>query len=106
MKKDSKKCLKIAKKFKSGKSISFEDVYTLAYTDISDLENEDWIDVKDVLMSILSTYGEYWSEYDEEFPNNTYRFGYVLENHLFIAGYTGLAGRYWTEETGCLCEDY
>lgn len=104
MNKKVKKCLEIVKRFKAGENVSFDDVCTLAYTDISELETEEWLSVEDVLMSILCTYGKDWSEYDDRFPNNTYRFGHVLEDHLFITGYTGVAGRYWMESTGALCE--
>lgn len=44
-----KKCLEIVKRFQNGESVSFEDVYTLAYTDISELEDKDWLAVEDVL---------------------------------------------------------
>ena len=105
MKKELRKCLEICKSWKSGKDISFEDICTLAYTDLRDLGNKDWHDVSNVLHKALQTYGDVWSEYDKYFPRNTYRFGYVLENHVFVTGYTGVAGRYWMDDTGMLCDD-
>lgn len=104
MKKESEKVLEIIEKFNNGENITFEEVKTLAYTDISELDTEEWSSVDDTLSYILEEYGEEWSEYDENFPNNTYRYGYVLEGHTFVTGYTGVAGCYWYEETGMLCE--
>lgn len=104
MKKELEKVLEIVEKFNNGERISFEEVKTLAYTDISELDTEEWNSVDDTLSYILKEYGEEWSEYDENFPNNTYRYGYVLEGHIFITSYTGIADRYWIEETGMLCE--
>lgn len=104
MKKELEKVLEIVEKFNNGERISFEEVKTLAYTDISELDTEEWNSVDDTLSYILKEYGEEWSEYDDNFPNNTYRYGYVLEGHTFITSYTGIADRYWIEETGMLCE--
>lgn len=104
MKKELEKVLEIVEKFNNGERISFGEVKTLAYTDISELDTEEWNSVDDTLSYILKEYGEEWSEYDENFPNNTYRYGYVLEGHIFITSYTGIADRYWIEETGMLCE--
>lgn len=102
-KSELKKVLNIVKKFKSGKDLTFEEIETLAYTDIRMLDTEEWSSVDDTLSYILEEYGEKWSEYDENFPNNTYRYGYILEGHIFVTGYTGVAGCYWYEETGMLC---
>lgn len=104
MKKELEKVLEIVEKFNNGESITFEEIKTLAYTDISELDAEEWNSVDDTLSYVLKEYGEEWSEYDENFPNNTYRYGYVLEGHIFITSYTGIADRYWIEETGMLCE--
>lgn len=105
MKKELKRCLGIAKSWKRGEGLSFEEIYTLAYTDIRKLKGKDWLAINNTLMSALHTYGKEWDEYDEEFPNNPYRFGYVLEGHVFVTGYTGIAGHYWTDDTGMLCDD-
>lgn len=104
MKKELEKVLEIVEKFNNGESITFEEIKTLAYTDISELDTEEWNTVDDTLSYVLKEYGEEWSEYDENYPNNTYRYGYVLEGHTFITSYTGIADRYWIEETGMLCE--
>lgn len=105
MKKELKRCLGIVKSWKRGENISFEEIYTLAYTDIRKLKDKDWLAINDTLLSALHTYGEEWNEYDEDFPNNPYRFGYVLGGHVFVSGYTGIAGPYWIDDTGMLCED-
>lgn len=97
------KCLEIVKRFQKGESISFKDVCTLAYTDIHALDTEEWSAVNDTLTYVLEAYGEEWSEYDDRFPNNTYKYGYTLEDHVFVTGYTGVAGCYWMENTGMLC---
>lgn len=104
MKKESKEVLNIVKKFKCGENLTFEEIKTLAYTDIRMLDTEEWSSVDDTLSYILEEYGEEWSEYDDRFPNNTYRYGYILEGHIFVTGYTGVAGCYWYEETGMLCD--
>ena len=104
MKKELKKVLKIVEKFNKGENLTLEEIKILAYTDIRMLDTEEWSSVDDTLSYILEEYGEEWSEYDENFPNNTYRYGYVLEGHIFITSYTGIADRYWIEETGMLCE--
>lgn len=104
MTKELKKCLEIVKRFQDGESISFGDVCTLAYTDIRMLDTEEWSSVDDTLSYMLEEYGEEWSEYNENFPNNPYRYGYILEEHIFVTGYTGVAGCYWYENTGMLCE--
>lgn len=103
MKKELKKALEIVEKFNNGESLTLEEIKTLAYTDIRMLDTEEWISVDNTLSYILRGYGEEWSEYDESFPNNPYRYGYILEGHIFVTGYTGVAGCYWYEETGMLC---
>lgn len=95
--------LAIVDKFKSGENLTLEEIKTLAYTDIRMLDTDEWSSVDDTLSYILEEYGEEWSEYDARFPNNTYLYGYILEGHTFITGYTGVAGCYWYEETGMLC---
>lgn len=102
-KKELENVMNIVKKFKSGENLTLEEIKTLAYTDIRMLDTEEWSSVDDTLSYILEEYGEEWSEYDENFPNNTYRYGYILEGHIFVTGYTGVAGCYWYEETGMLC---
>ena len=104
MKKELEKVLEIVEKFNNDEGLTFEEVKTLAYTDISELDTDEWSSVDDTLSYILKEYGEEWSEYDDNFPNNTYRYGYILEGHTFVTGYTGVAGCYWYEETGMLCE--
>ena len=102
-KNELKKVLNIVKKFKSGKNLTIEEIKTLAYTDIRMLDTDEWSSVDDTLSYILEEYGDEWSEYDDRFPNNTYRYGYILEGHIFVTGYTGVAGCYWYEDTGMLC---
>ena len=104
MKKELEKVLEIVEKFNNDEELTFEEVKTLAYTDISELDTDEWSSVDDTLSYILKEYGEEWSEYDDNFPNNTYRYGYILEGHIFVTGYTGVAGCYWYENTGMLCE--
>ena len=104
MKKELEKVLEIVEKFNNDEELTFEEVKALAYTDISELDTDEWSSVDDTLSYILKEYGEEWSEYDDNFPNNTYRYGYILEGHTFVTGYTGVAGCYWYEETGMLCE--
>ena len=104
MKKELEKVLEIVKKFNNVESITFEEIKNLAYTDIRMLDTEEWSSVDETLSYILEEYGEEWSEYDYRFPNNPYRYGYILEGHIFVTGYTGVAGCYWYEETGMLCE--
>ena len=104
MKKELEKVLEIVEKFNNDEELTFEEVKTLAYTDISELDTDEWSSVDDTLSYILKEYVEEWSEYDDNFPNNTYRYGYILEGHTFVTGYTGVAGCYWYEETGMLCE--
>ena len=65
MKNELKKVLEIVEKFNNGERISFGEVKTLAYTDISELDTEEWNSVDDTLSYILKEYGEEWSEYDE-----------------------------------------
>ena len=43
MKNELKKVLEIVEKFNNGERISFGEVKTLAYTDISELDTEEWI---------------------------------------------------------------
>lgn len=103
MKKELEKVLEIVEKFNNDEALTFEEVKALAYTDISELDTDEWSSVDDTLSYILKEYGEEWSEYDDNFPNNTYRYGYILEGHTFVTGYTGVSGCYWYEETGMLC---
>ena len=42
MKKELEKVLEIVEKFNNGESITFEEIKTLAYTDISELDTEKW----------------------------------------------------------------
>lgn len=102
-KKELDEVLAIVDKFKSGEKLTLEEIKTLAYTDIHMLDTEEWSSVDDTLSYILEEYGEEWSEYDDRFPNNPYLYGYILEGHTFVTGYTGVAGCYWYEETGMLC---
>ena len=103
-KKELDEVLAIVDKFKSGEILTLEEIKTLAYTDIHMLDTEEWSSVDDTLSYILKEYGEEWSEYDDRFPDNPYLYGYILEGHTFVAGYTGVAGCYWYEETGMLCQ--
>lgn len=102
-KKELAEVLTIVDKFKSGENLTLEEIKTLAYTDIHMLDTKEWSSINNTLSYILEEYGEEWSEYDENFPNNPYRYGYILEGHIFVTGYTGVAGCYWYEETGMLC---
>lgn len=102
-KKELYEVLAIVDKFKSGEKLTLEEIKTLAYTDIHMLDTEEWSSVDDTLSYILEEYGEEWSEYDDRFPNNPYLYGYILEGHTFVTGYTGVAGCYWYAETGMLC---
>lgn len=102
-KKELDEVLAIVDKFKSGENLTLEEIKTLAYTDIHMLDTDEWSSVDDTLSYILEEYGEEWSEYDDRFPNNPYLYGYILEGHTFVTGYTGVAGCYWYEETGMLC---
>jgi len=102
-KKELDEVLAIVDKFKSGESLTLEEIKTLAYTDIHMLDTEEWSSVDDTLSYILEEYGEEWSEYDDRFPNDPYLYGYILEGHTFVTGYTGVAGCYWYEQTGMLC---
>ena len=102
-KKELDEVLAIVDKFKSGEKLTLEEIKTLAYTDVRMLDTEEWSSVDDTLSYILEEHGEEWSEYDDRFPNNPYLYGYILEGHTFVTGYTGVAGCYWYEETGMLC---
>lgn len=102
-KKELDEVLAIVDKFKSGENLTLEEIKTLAYTDIHMLDTEEWSSIDDTLSYILEEYGEEWSEYDDRFPNNPYLYGYILEGHTFVTGYTGVAGCYWYEQTGMLC---
>lgn len=102
-KKESTEVLAIVDKFKSGENLTLEEIKNLAYTDIHMLDTEEWSSINNTLSYILEEYGEEWSEYDDRFPNNPYLYGYILEGHIFVTGYTGVAGCYWYEETGMLC---
>lgn len=102
-KKELNEVLAIVDKFESGEDLTLSEIKTLAYTDIRMLDTEEWSSVDDTLSYILEEYGEEWSEYNNHFPNNPYLYGYILEGHTFVTGYTGVAGCYWYEETGMLC---
>ena len=71
MTKELEKVLEIIEKFNNGESITFEEIKTLAYTDISELDPEEWNSVDDTLSYVLKESGEEWSVYVENYPINT-----------------------------------
>ena len=71
------------------------DIETVCMTDYSNFDEVlielmyEWSDLN------LKGHGVPCSDKDDEFPNNTYHYGYLLDNLEFYISYTGVAGHYW-----------
>ena len=93
-----KKCLEICNKYNTNEDITNEEVKFLAYCDLTEANSETWIYIRDTFYHIMKDHGEEWNDRDANYPDNLYHTGYVLNNEIFITGYTGVAGHYWREE--------
>lgn len=67
--------------------------------DIYDDEEELYDEIVEAL-DVAESCGEYWSDLDPRYPNNTFNWGFKLDGYLFVLDYTGVAGRYWNEGDG------
>lgn len=96
--KEEVRCLEFVNKWVCGDSVSDEDIATVAYADLSGLV-QPFVDlIKKSFVEFMEQYGEYWSDYDEKYPNNTFHEGYELDGNVYITWYSGDAGRYWNED--------
>lgn len=96
--KEEIRCLEFVNKWKCGDSISDEDIDTVAYADLSGLVQPFVELITTSFFEFMEQYGEQWDDCNEDYPNNTFHEGYVLDGNIYIAWYTGDAGRYWNEE--------
>lgn len=39
-----------------------------------------------------------WDEFDENYPNNPYKYGYEVNDRKYATGYTGAAGKFWRDQ--------
>lgn len=50
----------------------------------------------DILTDYASSLCEYWEDAHDDYGDNPYNWGYILDGHYVAFGYTGVAGKWWT----------
>ena len=50
------------------------------------------------LMQFIYDSCEEWSDYDDEYPDNTYDWGYIVNGQRLTFGHHGRAGEYWNRD--------
>lgn len=75
--------------------LSIDDLIFIAEMDYTDFSDDTINLMYSTLERVLERDGLEYSEYDEEYPNNTYLYGYELDGIIFKMYYTGIAGNYW-----------
>ena len=93
-----RKCLEICDKYNTNEDITDEEIKILAYSDLTEANTETWIYIRDTFYHIMEDHGKEWNDLDSNYPDNLYHTGYVLNNEIFITGYTGVAGHYWRKD--------
>ena len=97
--KDVKIVLKICDNFNLGEDLSMIEIKILAYTDLTNANYSVWNYALNTFEEIMKVYGaKEWNNKDEDFPNNPYCTGYVLNGEEFITGYTGVVGHFWRQD--------
>lgn len=88
----------------NSESWSLNDLENVAYTDYSDFKGSTINAMYEFVAVARNDYGHEWSDYDPEYPNNTYHTGFTLDGETFITGYSGIAGSYWNDNnTSTVC---
>lgn len=94
-----------------------EDLYIVGTSDLSEIfeqDNDLWNEAQDWFFNNLEylvqndkeSNVEYWSDYDENYPNDTYFSGYRFENVVFRTTYSGVADDFWNRgDTYTICYD-
>ena len=97
--KEEVRCLEFVNKWECGDTISDEDIDTVAYADLSGLV-QPFVDlIKKSFFEFMEQYGEAWDDAsDPWYPSGPFHEGYELDGQIYIAWYTGDAGRYWNED--------
>ena len=95
----------IIKKFSEGKAISKDELDYIAYFNLRELSDEESDIVENAFFNIMHTYGEPWSDYDENFPDNPFHERYLVDGKVYITSYSGVAGEYWhTSDEWPICK--
>lgn len=82
-------------KLLNSERLSLDDLIAIAKEDYSDFSDETVDLMYKALNDILYEYGTEYSEYDEQYHDNTYMSGYELDGVIFKTCYSGIAGHYW-----------
>lgn len=93
------RCLEFVNKYECGYSISGEDLNVVAYTDLAGFAKPFFDAIIRSLFDLIEEYGEYWSDYDKNNPNDSFHEGYKLDGKIYITWYTGDEGCYWNKES-------
>lgn len=50
----------------------------------------------DILVDYVASKCEYWEEEHDDYGDDPYNWGYLLDGRYVAFGYTGVAGKWWT----------